>query len=167
MLCARCLKKQRKGRISESDIHVSKALVTLVKKYPQLQSISLKKTVKVEDTFVLGVMKKSQSVMDDSSIRKALEITLGFKVKIVALTNDFRVVLASLFSPLEVLGVDKVFVPDGSQELKVRLKGKIGEANHSISSLCKMASALLTYSVRANLVPDLEKKAYIDEDPEY
>ncbi|MHA2273036.1 MAG: hypothetical protein ACXACI_14320 [Candidatus Hodarchaeales archaeon] len=167
MLCARCRKKKQKGKITDSDIRASKSLVTLSQRFPHLQAAELQKAVKVDGMFILGVTQKSLSIFQDANLIHALEKDLRGTVKPVALTSDYRVVLSSLFSPLEVLGVDKVFVPDGSQELKVRLRSKAGESDLNIELLCKMAGALLNLAIRADLVSDVASRENGSDEPEY
>lgn len=167
MLCARCQKKKRKGKITDVDIRASKSLVTLSQRFPQLQATELRKAVRVDEVFILGVTQKSLPIFQDGSLILALEKDLAATVKPVTLASDYRIVLSSLFAPLEVLGVDKVFVPDGSQELKVRLKGEVGESTPSIDLLCRMASALLNYNIRADLVKAVEGTKKNSNEPEY
>jgi len=156
MLCTRCLKKQSKGKITDTDIRASKSLVNLSQKFPQLQTIELPKAVQVENVIILGITQKSFSVFQDDALILALEKDLRGIVRPVTLSSNYRVVLSSLFAPLEVLGVDKVFVPDGSQEFKVRLKGESKKPISNLDLLCRIATALLNHGVRAYLANDID-----------
>lgn len=167
MLCARCQTKKRKNKITDIDIRVSKSLVSLSPRFPQLQSTSLRKAVRVDSTFILGVTQRSLPIFQDNNLLSALENDLRAPVKAVVLTSDYRIVLSSLFAPLEVLGVDTVFVPDGSQELKVRLKGILEKSAPSIELLCRMAAALLGYAIRADFISEIERTDNISKEPEY
>jgi len=55
---------------------------------------------------------------------KELSETFGKRVKLISFGGDDRGFLEDLFSPLSILTINTVWIPDGSTETKVILTGR-------------------------------------------
>ncbi|MFX1511307.1 MAG: hypothetical protein ACFFCQ_01845 [Promethearchaeota archaeon] len=151
VLCKRCSSSLRKEKISQMDVEISKFLVKAENKFTFLNKVELKKTIVVNGYIVLAVGKNSKNPLLESPGLINLLIKQSKKeIRIVEVGSNQRATLASLFLPLKVLGVDRVFVPDGSQELKVRLDGKEDDLSLPLRDLEEIASKLTKIHVRAH-----------------
>jgi transcription antitermination factor NusA-like protein len=125
-LCASCKARFQKGEISEIDIRSSKILANLEKKYSNLSQSKLKQTISTDNIIILVGDKKLKFAFDQNpDISSTLERELGKSIETVTVGSSLKETINALFYPVEVLGVDQIFVPDGTKELKIRLKGEI------------------------------------------
>lgn len=123
-LCANCKVRFQKGEISETDIQSSKILANLEKKYSNLSKSKLKQTIMTDKIIILVGDKKLKFAFDQyPDISSTLERELGKSIETVTIESSLKETISGLFHPVEVLGVDQMFVPDGTKELKIRLKG--------------------------------------------
>ncbi|OLS21970.1 MAG: hypothetical protein HeimC3_33160 [Candidatus Heimdallarchaeota archaeon LC_3] len=123
-LCSNCQARYHRGEISDIDIQSSKILAKLEKKFSNLSKSKLKQTISTEKIVILVGDKKLKLAFDQyPDISNALEKELGKSIETVTLEGSIKETINGLFHPVEVLGVDQIFVPDGTKELKIRLKG--------------------------------------------
>ncbi len=133
------------------DIEISKLLVKVENRFPFLTNVELNGTIVVNSYIVLTVGKGSKTPLSESpGLLNLITKEAKRQVKIVEMGSNYRVTLASLFSPLKVIGVDRVFVPDGSQEFKVRLRGREEELSLPVHDLEEIASKITKIPVRAH-----------------
>ncbi|MEM2735444.1 MAG: hypothetical protein QXV45_04060, partial [Candidatus Bathyarchaeia archaeon] len=57
-------------------------------------------------------------------IVRALEEELGKRVKVMSYGGDTRQFLEELLSPLSIIAINTVWIPDGSTETKVVIRGR-------------------------------------------
>jgi len=124
MLCTGCQRKLAEGKITQLDVEVSKLLSNMLPKYPSLQSIKISRAVEIGDFIILQVRKKdiSDLIRSNNQILNIIEQELGRKFHVIENTKSERKIIESLFLPVEILGVNKIFVPDGSEEFRVRAR---------------------------------------------
>jgi transcription antitermination factor NusA-like protein len=123
-LCTNCSSRLKRGEISNLDVQSSQVLTKLEKKFTLLSKSKLKQTISTDDLVILVVDKNLKDAFEQHpEINSTLQKELRKSVETVLLENSIKETLSSLFQPLEVLGVDQIFVPDGTKELKIRLNG--------------------------------------------
>ena len=123
-LCVDCKSRFQKGEISEIDIQSSKILAKLEKKYANLTKSKLNQTILTDKIIILVGDKKLKSAFERyPDISSTLEKELGKSIETVTVGSSLKETVSGLFYPAEVLGIDQIFVPDGTKELKIRLKG--------------------------------------------
>jgi transcription antitermination factor NusA-like protein len=123
-LCVDCKARFQKGEISEIDIQSSKILAKLEKKYSNLTKSRLSQTILTDKIIIIVGDKKLKGAFEQyPDIPLTLERELGKSIETVTVGSSLRETISGLFHPAEVLGVDQIFVPDGTKELKIRLKG--------------------------------------------
>ncbi|MFQ6124320.1 MAG: hypothetical protein ACE5R6_06900 [Candidatus Heimdallarchaeota archaeon] len=124
MLCTGCQRKLADGKITQLDIELSKILSKIANKYPSLQNVKITRAVAVDSFVLLEVRKQdiSNIIGSNRRILNEIEQKLGQKIHVIEFAKSERKIIESLFSPVEVLGVNKIFVPDGSEEFKVRIR---------------------------------------------
>jgi len=151
MLCTGCQRKLAEGKITQLDVEVSKILSNMVVKYPSLQNVKISRAVVVGPLVLLEVRKKDVSdiIGPKREILNAIEQKIGRKTHLIELAKSERKIIESLFLPVEVLGVNKIFVPDGSEEFKVRVRqADVEGLPMSEKALQEAAYALLGRHIR-------------------
>lgn len=135
ILCAKCQAKLTAGQITDADIQVSKALVKLAEKIPDVNKMSLLRSFQVDGNYVLEVEQADAAVVRSKpEIKQKLEEQLKGKVWVIGSSNSDRRFLEDLFYPIRLLTVNTVWLPDGSKLTKAiipgrrveRLSGEIG-----------------------------------------
>jgi transcription antitermination factor NusA-like protein len=110
----------------------------------ELKDAHYVKSVLYKDMLVLVVKIPRNSDALLKKLSKELSESLKVKVKVIEYTNDIRKVVAQLLSPARVLGVNMVWLPDGTQIYSVRIlrsderlfpmdKNSLGELLHLIT----------------------------------
>ena len=129
MLCTGCQRKLAEGKITQLDVDVSKILSNMLPKYPSLQGVKISRAIEVGPFVILQVRKKdiSSLIGTNDQILSKLEQEIGRKIHVIEYTKSERKIIESLFLPVEVLGVNKIFVPDGSEEFRVRARREAAE----------------------------------------
>lgn len=87
----------------------------------ELKDAHYVKSVIYKDMLVLVVKIPRNSDALLKKLSKELSESLKVKVKVIEHMNDIRKVVAQLLSPVRVLGVNMVWLPDGTQIYSVRV----------------------------------------------
>ncbi|MEZ0290817.1 MAG: transcription elongation factor NusA [Sulfolobales archaeon] len=127
ILCPRCRKLVESGVVEEFEIDLMRALIDL-ENDPDLRSFLSDfvyiKAYKMSDNIVIvseDSRKKDQRILQ--RISKILSDKLNLKIKIVMISSkrDIRSIVSQLAFPARILGVNIVWLPDGSQQHVVRI----------------------------------------------
>lgn len=125
ILCAKCQAKLTAGQITEADIQVSKALVKLAEKIPDVNKMTLLRSFQVDGNYVLEVEQADAAIVRSKpEIKQKLEEQLKGKVWVIAASNSDRRFLEDLFYPIRLLTVNTVWLPDGSKLTKAIIPGR-------------------------------------------
>ena len=126
ILCRRCEEKLERGLVTELDLKVIQRMVELEKEYPVLEDVTYHKAVEADDMMAVLVDRKDLPKLLGGGARvvKGLGETFGKRVKLISYGGDDREFLEDLFSPLSILTINTVWIPDGSTETKVILTGR-------------------------------------------
>ncbi len=126
ILCRRCEEKLEKGQITELDLKVIQRIVELEKDNPVLQDVTFHRAVEADGLMAVLVDKKDMPRLlgGGAKIVKDLGETFGKRIKLISYGGDDREFLEDLFSPLSILTINTVWIPDGSTETKVILTGR-------------------------------------------
>jgi len=123
ILCSSCEEKLRMGIISELDIEVAKALLKLEEtKYRHLlQDVRFHKAYVVDDVLAILVDQKDvvKLVSKGGRLLKELGDMFGKKVRVLSYRCDLKEFLEELLAPASILALNRVWLPDGSTEVKV------------------------------------------------
>ncbi len=113
-----------KGEVSELDVKVIKELIELEKEFPELKDVEFKKSLEVGPLLV--IMFSEHSLTKLSSVKRAIAKKLSNvfkkKIRLIESTKDIRRVAEELLAPAQVLGVNTIWLPDGTYEKKVRVE---------------------------------------------
>jgi transcription antitermination factor NusA-like protein len=126
ILCRRCEEKLEKGQITELDLKVIQRMVELEKEHPVLQDVTYHRSVEAGGMMAILVDRKDvpRLLGGGAKIVKDLGDTFGKRVKLISYGGDDREFLEDLFSPLSILTINTIWIPDGSTETKVILTGR-------------------------------------------
>lgn len=126
ILCPKCRVKIEKGEVTQLDLEVARLLVSLEVEYPLLQDVYFHGALEVNNTLVILVKKGDiyKVLSYGGKIIKALEGKIGKSVRVLEYNSNERKFIEDLFAPLSVVTINKIWLPDGSIETRVILKGK-------------------------------------------
>ena len=127
ILCPRCQERLDKGRVTPLDLKVIRLLSELEKSHPILQEIGFHRAVEVGETLAIMVDRHDIGNLlgqEGKVIRAISEQTGGKKIRVLGYGGDDRRFLEELLSPLSILTINTVWLPDGSTETKAILQGR-------------------------------------------
>jgi len=126
ILCRKCQEKIEKGQITDLDLKIIRLLSDLEKENPTLQDVTYHKAVEADDNLAILVDRRDMGKMLSGGARvvHAISDSLGKRVKILGYGGDDRQFLDDLFSPVSILTLNTIWIPDGSTETKVILAGR-------------------------------------------
>lgn len=125
MLCPKCKKKLEKGEISELYLEIGRLLVSMEEEYPPLQNVFFHKVVESNGVLAIFVGRGdiAKILSYGGKIIKSLERNTKKTVRVLESNSEERKFLEDLFAPMTILTVNRIWVPDGSTETRVILKG--------------------------------------------
>jgi len=124
IFCPRCSEKLERGLYSDLDVKVMKKLLELEKKIPKLQKAGYVKSVDGGDVVFIILREGSLrdlDVKDLSELRKNLADDLEKPIRVVEDSPDPIRFIERAASPARVVAVNKIWLPDGSEEVRVIL----------------------------------------------
>ena len=126
ILCRRCEEKLEKGQVTELDLKVIQRMVELEKDHPVLQDVTYHRSVDADGMMAVLVDRRDVPKLlgGGAKVVKDLGETFGKRVKLISYGGDDREFLEDLFSPLSILTINTIWIPDGSTETKVILTGR-------------------------------------------
>ena len=124
ILCSKCKKKIEKGDVSQLDFEITRLLVSLETKYPVLQDLRFYKSFEAKGVLALLVKKGQIAKMlsHGGKIIKHLEKKTKKIIRVLEYNSDERKFLEDLFAPLEILTINKIWLPDGTTETRVIIR---------------------------------------------
>jgi hypothetical protein len=113
MLCNDCQMKLDQGKITETDIEISKVAVEYEKVHPEASDLAIDKTIETDAQIVIILEPNNLSLLAEKgkSFLKQLEKKLHKPVKLLDKGLDDRATIDAIFSPAKITGVNTVFVP--------------------------------------------------------
>jgi len=151
MLCLKCSAKVKAGEITDLDLRIARLLLSLEEKYPALQNVCFYKAVDVNRTMavLVGHGDVPRMLGYGGKIVRALSDETGKSVRILEQGVDDRKFLEDLFTPLNILTINTIWLPDGTTETRVILKRKRGpQSTFDQSALKEIAQRFRKMSLR-------------------
>lgn len=116
-LCPRCQSLVDKGEYDEWDLKVMKALLELEEsKMSMLKEYTYYKSIASNGLLVVIISGPKTSPYIFARIGKALSEKLKIKVRVVEKTSSLKQFAGQLLAPAQVVGVNMLWLPDGSWE---------------------------------------------------
>jgi len=126
MLCSKCKRKIEKGEVSQLDLEIARLLLSLENDFPPLQDVYLHRAVEADSVLALfvGSGDIAKMLSYGGKIVKFLEKKTEKTVRVLEHKSDERKFLEDLFAPLSILTINRIWLPDGTMETRVILKGR-------------------------------------------
>ncbi|MFP3259999.1 MAG: transcription elongation factor NusA [Sulfolobus sp.] len=123
LLCNRCQSLIDKGEVENFEVEVMKILLELEEtQFKELKDSVYHKALKVDNLLILIVTSgPSMTYQKWVKIAKILQERLGMKVRILEKSNSIKSTAVQLLTPARVLGVNTVWLPDGTVQYVVRV----------------------------------------------
>jgi transcription antitermination factor NusA-like protein len=151
ILCLKCSAKVKSGEISDLDLRIARLLLSLEEKYPALQNVCFYKAVDVNKTLAIlvGHGDVPRMLGFGGKIIRALNDETGKSVRILENGVDDRKFLEDLFTPLSILTINTIWLPDGTTETRVILKRSRGsQSSFDQTALKEIARKVRKMSLR-------------------
>jgi hypothetical protein len=125
ILCSKCLEKINSGEISSQYINVAKKLLEYHNKFPFLQDVCLDNVYDIGDYLVLEVKKNDLRKFEDHP-RAQRDIGDAFNKRTLIIESGVkdRKFLEDLFASQHLVTINIIWLPDGSTETRVVLRGR-------------------------------------------
>ncbi len=119
-------------------------------KFPNVRDIDFQKAIPVQDYLALLVNEKSLTQFDEAVLTELKQLLHKDIIPVVR-KNTPRKTIYSLFSTLEIIGIDRIYIPDGTQVLQVRLRGNIEGLPAPIEVMREVAKHLIKTDIRITI----------------
>lgn len=148
MLCTSCQAKLDRGEITSFDIEFSKWLLEREKDHPNLENLTLQRATRIEGRLILVVKKKGKDLfLAEEALVNELAEKYG-EVMVVEGPPKLRRVIREFIHPASEVGVNSLYLPDGSKENIVILREEDRERiQYSIDDLRLIVSGIMGESV--------------------
>ncbi len=151
ILCLKCSAKVKAGEITNLDLKIARLLLSLEEKYPALQNVCFYKAIDVNKTLavLVGHGDVPRMLGYGGKIIRALSDETGKSIRILEQGIDDRKFLEDLFTPLNILTINTIWLPDGTTETRVILKRKRGpQPSFDLNALKEIALRMRKMSLR-------------------
>jgi transcription antitermination factor NusA-like protein len=167
MLCTSCQAKLDRGEITTFDIEFSKYLLEREKDYPNLENLALQRATRIEGRLILVVKKKGKELLRaEEGLVSELREKFG-EVMVVEGPPKLRRVIREFIHPASEVGVNSLYLPDGSKESIVILREQDRERiQYSTTDLRLIVSGIMGESVLFEYQEDRVKAEKEEEAPD-
>jgi len=149
--CSTCREKIEKGEVTPLDLEIAKQLLELENRFPNLKDAEFRRSVETNNLviIVVGPGDISHFIGPKGKIVKILSDRLKKKVRVIEGDSSTKKTIEDILSPVSVLGVNTIWLPDGTLEKKVRIrKSDIRRLPTSVSTLEEVVHKLTDEKVR-------------------
>lgn len=134
VLCPSCENKVKSGEISKLDVEVSIFLGKYAKDIRELENVHFKKALYIDNYLVL-MFKRGDLPLVLAYGRKLIrEMERRFRRKIYVIEDhpNFREFVESLLYPTPVETINIIWLPDGSKETRIVVRGKLDKRREEL-----------------------------------
>ena len=124
LLCPSCQEKLDKGEISELDVKIANELLELEKQFSTLKTITLNRIVHTNGLAILEVDRGDipKVIGPKGKIIRHLEEKFSKRIRVVEIASSTKKIIQDILAPMQIMGVNKIFLPTGETERKIRVK---------------------------------------------
>jgi len=150
ILCSKCQTKLKQGEISQTDLEVGRLLLSLESQHPSLQEINFHKAVETDGVLALIVGKGdvARLLSTGGKVLRAIGEKTGRSVKILEAGVDERKFLEDLFAPINIITINTIWLPDGSQETRVILRRRGRRPPFDVEAIKQLAQKVRGITLR-------------------
>ena len=121
-LCRKCKQLHREGRISDTDIEISKLLLELSKSNKDLKDISFYSSYELEDVVMIITRRQDVPILTSSEVFNEIYGLVQKEIRFLEKTNDPKKLVESLLDPVPILNVTTLYLPPFSdKEYKIEI----------------------------------------------
>jgi len=120
VLCPNCQRKVDSGEVSREEIPIMKALMELEEEIKELRKGNYVKSFDFGDE-VIVILRGEWEESEIDKISKELSAKLGKNVKILLEGEGVKKLMEQLLYPASILGINTLWLPDGSEQMVIRL----------------------------------------------
>ncbi|MHA1942963.1 MAG: hypothetical protein ACW96M_01070 [Candidatus Thorarchaeota archaeon] len=167
MLCTNCQARLDRGELTRFDIEFSKWMLEREKEYPNLTDLTIQRASKVGDRLVIVVKKRGKNlILSEEALVNEMTEKYGEPV-IVEGPTKLRRIVREFIHPANEVGVNSLYLPDGSKESIVMLREEDRERiSYSTEDLRRIVSAVMGESVLFEFQDDRIKREKEEEAPD-
>ncbi|MHC1598727.1 MAG: hypothetical protein ACXQT0_03990, partial [Candidatus Methanofastidiosia archaeon] len=105
------------------EVKISKLLYELTNRYNIAKNITFVRAIEFDNLLILVVGKNDvyEFVRKGGMIIKSLQQSLQTKIRIIEDTKDIKKIVLDLIYPARILGINIVYLPDGTKRKKLRI----------------------------------------------
>lgn len=124
LLCPSCQEKLDKGEISELDVQIAKELLELERQFIALKTVTLNRIVHTNGLAILLVNRGDipKVIGPKGKIVRHLEGKFNRRIRVIETASSTKKIIQDILAPFQIMGVNKVFLPTGETERKIRVK---------------------------------------------
>jgi len=150
ILCSKCQTKLKQGEISQTDLEIGRLLLSLESQHPSLQEINFHKAVETDGVLALIVGKGdvARLLSTGGKVLRAIGEKTGRSVKILEAGADERKFLEDLFAPINIITINTIWLPDGSQETRVILRRRGRRPPFDVEAIKQLAQKVRGITLR-------------------
>ncbi len=150
ILCPKCQSKLRLGEITKTDLEIGRLLISLESSYPPLQEVAFHKAVETDHVLAMIVGKGdvARILSQGGKIVKAIGEKTGKAVRVLEYGVDERKFLEDLFAPLNIITINTIWLPDGSQETRVIVRKRGRRPPLNVDALKQLAQKVRGITLR-------------------
>ncbi|MFL6345398.1 MAG: transcription elongation factor NusA [Nitrososphaeraceae archaeon] len=133
ILCAKCETKLRSGQLTDADIEGAIKITKLAERNQDINKFTMTSASKVDEDFIIALSGADiGTIRSNPTLLKKFEEEFQSKVWFVEAQATNKRFIENLFFPTKVLGVNILWLPDGSKLTKVIISAsdKIGPQQH-------------------------------------
>lgn len=124
-LCRKCKQLHREGRISDTDIELSKLFLELSKGNKNLKDIAFYSSYELEDVVMIITRKQDVPHLSNPEVMDEIYALIHKNVRFLEKTNDPKKLVESLLDPIPVVNVTTLYLPPLSdKEYKIEIDKK-------------------------------------------
>lgn len=167
MLCTNCQARLNRGELTHFDIEFSKWMLEKEKEYPNLVDFTLQRAAKAGNRLILVVKKRSKElILNEEALVSEMTEQFGEPL-IVEGPTKLRRIIREFIHPANEVGVNSLYLPDGSKESIVKLRSEDKDRiAYSTDELRLIVSAVMGESVLFEFQDDRIKTEKDDEPPD-
>ncbi len=152
MLCSKCREKIRTGAVTDLYMRVAKFLLDIESQYSLLQKALLENVVRTGGFLVLVVGRgdRSRLMSYGGKLTRALGDEFKKRVLVIEKGVSDREFLEDLFTNQRIVTINIIWLPDGSTETRVVLRGRRRQrlSKKRINALIEIAKKVRNMSLR-------------------
>jgi len=147
IFCSICQRKLDSGEVGREEIDIIRTLIDLEEVHQEFRKGEYVKSYTVDNNVII-FLRNGWDYGDINKLTRSISSRLGKRVKIVQLTNDYRSLIEQVLSPVRVIGVNIVWLPDGTEQFSITIHKRDRRKLENVSEWEKLLMKILGKTTR-------------------